>query len=172
MQTAIVHQIRRPFAISHPDYPYSRTTAICWLEDFLATIKPYRDKGRAATDKANKAIDDYNANKTTDQLHKLGDIMEQVGYEIDDVANEMATVTPPPSLDHAYTGWVEYSTQLAGIVQGHGLRREARQPRRPQRRPAEDRPEQGRRIQGCVDQTVDRDGINVPLWIKDMGSSD
>jgi hypothetical protein len=141
------------------------------MEDFLAVVKPFRDQGKEITNNLNDDLDKFNEDKSIDTLHELGDELGHGADDLRNLSNQMATITPPPSMAEAWTGYVDYASELASAVD------------------LASKSAKSGSVQGVSDaiggidisggvhfktvliQQLTANGIDVPQWVKDIGSS-
>jgi hypothetical protein len=100
--------------------PASTTDPKQELQTFLGQFLATRSRAKVAGDEAQHAIDAYNANKTTDQLHKSADDWAHSAKSINDIANQLAEIVPPKALAKPFASYVADVTELANVLQSMG----------------------------------------------------
>lgn len=139
------------------------------LADFLAAVKPYRERGVALEDALNAAVDSYDHDRSVAHLKQLSPVFHTTAMKLQMISHDMAAVTPPPKLAGAYTGWVGYVStasatmdDAAAAAKTGDIQHIADVFTAVDRTPA-------KRFKTALIQQLSENGIAVPGWIQTMG---
>ena len=139
------------------------------LADFLAAVKPYRERGVALEDALNAAVDSYDHDPSVTHLKQLSPVFHTTAIQLLAISRDMATVTPPPKLAGAYTGWVGYVLTASATMDDAAAAAKTGDIQHisdvftaVDRTPA-------KRFKMALIQQLSENGIGVPGWIQSMG---
>jgi hypothetical protein len=83
------------------------------LMTFIALLEPLRDDLNEKTDQVNKAIEEYNENRTLEQANEAGTTAADVAAELLRIVPPLAAIQAPASVNEAYTAYVDSVTTQA-----------------------------------------------------------